>query len=243
VASSSSFPITHLSLVRRARSADAPTRERARDALAAVYWAPIYTHIRLANGANREDAEDLTQGFFVEAIRRDLFARYEPERARFRTYVRACVDTFVANARKAERRLKRGGALRAVPIDVAEVEERLANEGTGTADVDAVFQREWARGVLAAAMTRLRVQYEAKQKNRQLAVFERYDIESAESETRPTYGALAAQLGVSTMQITNWLAAARRDFREVVLETLRDLTGNDEEFRAEARALLGVDIS
>ena len=243
MAPSSSFPITHLSLVRRARSADAPTRERARDALAAVYWAPIYTHIRLANGATREDAEDLTQSFFVEAIRRDLFARYEPERARFRTYVRTCVDTFVANARKAERRLKRGGALRAVPIDIAEVEERLANERTSATDADAVFQREWARGVLAAAMTRLRDQYEMKQKHRQLAVFERYDIESAESETKPTYAALAADLGASAMQITNWLAAARRDFRQIVLDTLRDLTGNDEEFRAEARALLGVDVS
>jgi RNA polymerase sigma factor (sigma-70 family) len=243
VASRSNFPITHLSLVRRAGSADAPTRERARDALAAVYWAPIYTHIRLANGATREDAEDLTQSFFVEAIRRDLFARYEPERARFRTYVRTCVDTFVANARRAERRLKRGGALRSVPIDVAEIEERLAHERSTATDVDAVFQREWARGVLAAAMTRLRERYEAKQKHLPLAVFERYDIASADSETRPTYADLAAEVGVSTMQITNWLAAVRRDFRQVVLETLRELTGNDEEFRAEARALLGVDIS
>ena len=35
------------------------------------------------------------------------------------------------------------------------------------------------------------------------------------------------------------LAPTRRDFRAIVLETLRDLSGSDEEFRAEALALLG----
>src|SRR5689334_20916021 len=84
---SSPFPATHLSLVRRVRSSDAETRARAQDALAAVYWAPIYAHVRLNHHQEPPDAEDLTQGFFVDALRRDLFARYEPQRARFRTYV------------------------------------------------------------------------------------------------------------------------------------------------------------
>ena len=240
---SSSFPITHLSLVRRARSSDAQTRERARDALAAVYWAPLYTHIRLAIGAQREDAEDLTQGFFLDAMRRDLFARYDPERARFRTYLRACVDSFVANARKADRRLKRGGGLHAVTFDVAEVEERLASARSAASDADAVFQREWVRSVLATGVARLRERYRAAGKQAHLTVFERYDIESVTTERRPTYADLAAELGVSTFQVTNWLASTRRDFRTIVLETLRDLTGNDEEFRVEARALLGVDVA
>ena len=238
----SRFPITHLSLVRRARSGDVETRARARDALAAVYWAPIYTHIRLANHAERHDAEDLTQAFFVEAIRRDLFARYEPSRARFRTYVRACVDSFVANTRKAEHRLKRGGGMRPVNIDIADVEERLTS-ASGPADADAVFHREWVRSVLATALARLRERYLAEDKQARLAVFERYDVESAASDVRPTYGELASQLGLTTFQVTNWLAATRREFRGIVLDTLRDLTGNDEEFRAEARALLGVDVS
>ena len=96
-----SFPATHLSLVRRVRSTDADTRARAQDALAAVYWAPIYAHVRLTHRQEPADAEDLTQGFFVEALRRDLFARYEPSRARFRTFVRTCVDSYVANALQA----------------------------------------------------------------------------------------------------------------------------------------------
>src|ERR671930_2611943 len=98
----SAFSITHLSLVRRVRSGDADTRARAQDALAAVYWAPIYAHVRLTHQVTPQDAEDLTQGFFAETLRRDLFARYEPGRARFRAYVRSCVDEYVDNLRKWE---------------------------------------------------------------------------------------------------------------------------------------------
>jgi hypothetical protein len=41
--------------------------------------------------------------------------------------------------------------------------------------------------------------------------------------------------------VTNYLALARREFRRTVLEKLRELTATDEEFRREARSLLGVD--
>jgi hypothetical protein len=71
-------------------------------------------------------------------------------------------------------------------------------------------------------------------------VFESYDL--AESESRPTYAALAAQFNTTTDRITNYLAAARRDFRKAVLNRLRELTANEREFRAEARAILGVEL-
>ena len=235
---SSSFPATHLSLVRRVRSSDADTRARAQDALAAVYWTPIYAHVRLNHHQEPPDAEDLTQGFFVDALRRDLFARYEPQRARFRTFVRRCVDSYVINALQAERRLKRGGGASFVPLDVADVETRLTSEPADTNDPDAVFHREWVRSVLVTSIERLRERYEAAGKRLHLLLFEKYDMASSTDE-RPTYGELATEFAIPTTQVTNWLAATRRDFRALVLDTLRDLSGSDEEFREEARALLG----
>ncbi|HEY2378960.1 MAG TPA: hypothetical protein VGH98_23475 [Gemmatimonadaceae bacterium] len=238
---SSSFPATHLSLVRRARSHDADTRARAQDALAAVYWAPIYAHVRLTHHQEPADAEDLTQGFFVEVLRRDLFARYEPERARFRTFVRRCVDSYVINALQADGRLKRGGAASFVSIDLADVETRLTGEGNDPADPDAVFHREWVRSVLVTAIAGLRDRYEAEGKHVHLALFERYDMNLSTDE-RPTYAALASEFGIPPTQVTNWLAATRRDFRAAVLETLHDLSGSDDEFREEASALLGTPL-
>jgi RNA polymerase sigma factor (sigma-70 family) len=232
---SAAFPPTHLSVVRQARSGDPEARARAVETIAAAYWRPVYAHVRLSHRAEPADAEDLVQGFFAEALRRELFARYEPERARFRTFLRACVDAFVANERKAERRLKRGGGARAVPLDLAELEGRLASDGRDP-------ERAFDRSVLAIALERLRERCERAGKRTHLALFERYDIAGAEGEAPPTYAALAAELGITTTQATNWLAAVRRDFRAAVLETLRDLTGNDDELRAETRALLGVEL-
>ena len=53
---------------------------------------------------------------------------------------------------------------------------------------------------------------------------------------------LAKEYGLTVSQITNYLALARREFRRIVLEKLHELTATEEEFRREARALLGVDI-
>ena len=233
------FPATHVSLVRRVRSTDADTRARAQEALASVYWAPIYAHVRLTHHQEPADAEDLTQGFFVEALRRDLFARYEPGRARFRTFVRTCVDSFVANALQGERRQKRGGGLTILPLDAAEIDGHLTSDAIER-DPDTIFHREWMRSVFRTALARLRERYERADRRLHLALFERYDIEGGDA-ARPTYAQLAGEFSIHVTQVTNWLAATRRDFRSIVLETIRDLSGSDEEYRDEARALLGIE--
>jgi hypothetical protein len=74
------------------------------------------------------------------------------------------------------------------------------------------------------------------------SAFERYDLEAPDAGTHLTYAELAAELGVTVTDVTNYLAAARRQFRAFVLERLRELTGSDDEFRAEAKRWLGVDV-
>jgi hypothetical protein len=147
------------------------------------------------------------------------------------------VDSYVINALQAERRLKRGGDASFVPLDIADVETRLTADQNAAHDPDAVFHREWVRSVLVTAIDRLREHCEAEGRSVHLALFERYDLASADE--RPTYAKLGTDFGIPTTQVTNWLAATRREFRAVVLDTLRDLSGSDEEFREEARSLLG----
>jgi DNA-directed RNA polymerase specialized sigma24 family protein len=202
-----------------------------------VYWLPLYSYVRLAHRATPQDAEDITQGFFADALRRDLFARYEPSRARFRTFLRTCLDSYAANERKASSRLKRGGDAVTIPLDIAELEGRLRTES----DVDATFHREWVRSVFAAAVARLQRTYADTNRSAHFDAFHRYDILGAESDAKPTYAQLAADLGVTPTQVTNWLFSTRRDFRRAVLDTLRDICGSDEELRDESRLLLGVD--
>ena len=118
----SAFPATRHSIVAAMRGARSDDRRAAFDTLVTAYWKPVFKYIRLKWHASAEDAADLTQGFFLRAYEKDFFTSFDSSKARFRTYLRTCLDGFVANARKADARLKRGGSVRLIPIDFAEAE-------------------------------------------------------------------------------------------------------------------------
>ena len=91
------FPATRPSIVRDLGSVDPAARAAAFDALARSYWQPVYAYLRLRWRRGPDDAQDLTQEFFARAFERDYLARYDPRLARFRTFVRTCLDGFLAN--------------------------------------------------------------------------------------------------------------------------------------------------
>jgi hypothetical protein len=232
-----SFPATRLSVVARTRSEDAETRRLAFDALIAAYWKPVYKYLRLKWSLDPDEAGDLTQEFFTTTLEKDVLGRYDPSRARFRTYLRVCLDGFVANVKKAEGRLKRGGAVSLVPLDFQSAEGELrTHEPFVPADVDELFYQEWVRAMFQGAVEDLRAAAHATNRDVMFKVFERYDLVE---DSRPTYAALAAELGLTATAVTNHLAAMRRQFRQHVLARLRELTTSDEEFELEARRLLG----
>jgi RNA polymerase sigma factor (sigma-70 family) len=235
----SAFPATRHSIVAAMRSTRPDERRSAFDTLVTAYWKPVFKYVRLKWHASPEDAADLTQGFFLRAFEKDFFAGFDPSKGRFRTYLRTCLDGFVSNARKADGRLKRGGAVTLVPIDFGEAEREIGLQASNAIDdFDAYFHREWLRSLFASAADRLREACAARGRADRFAVFEQYDLAPEESD-RPTYAELARRLGLSPTDVTNELAAARREFRRLVLEALREQCATDEEFDAESRALTG----
>jgi RNA polymerase sigma factor (sigma-70 family) len=233
------FPSTRHSIVAAMRSARPDDRRAAFDTLVTGYWKPVFKYVRLKWHASQEDAADLTQGFFLRAFEKNFFSGFNPSKARFRTYLRTCLDGFVANARKADVRLKRGGGVTLVPIDFAEAERELQLQAVSLVDdFDAYFHREWLRSLFASAAGRLREACAARGRAERFAVFEQYDL-APDDRGRPTYAELATRLGLSPTDVTNELAAARREFRRFVLEALREQCATDEEFEAESRTLTG----
>lgn len=236
------FPPTRRSVLLAARDADPEVRRQAWETLAGSYWKPVYKVLRARWRLDREDAEDLTQEFFAAALAKGTFERYDPAKARFRTYLRTCLDGFAANERKAGQRLKRGGGQALLSLDFAGAEAELLRHGAGDGlDLDEYFHREWVRSLFDLAVGDLRRWCEAAGKEVHFRLFERYDLEGPDAPERPTYAQLAAEHGIPATQVTNYLAAVRRELRRLVLERLRELTGSEEEFRAEARSMLGVD--
>lgn len=235
------FPLTRHSVVRAMAPADPEVRTAAFDAIVRGYWRPVYAYIRLRWRRDVEDARDLTQDFFTRALEKEYLARYDASKARFRTFLRTCLDAFVANAQQRAERLKRGGACRIESLDFDRAEQDVsAQVNADQPDPEACFRREWIRGLFAAAVDDLRVRCDERGHALAFALFTRYDLEGSDGGERPTYAGLAQELGTSAATVTNQLAWARREFREIVLDSLRALCATDDEFVAEARALLGV---
>ena len=53
--------------------------------LCQIYWRPLYVFLR-KKGYGREDAQDLTQGFFAHLIETRGHARADPAKGRFRAF-------------------------------------------------------------------------------------------------------------------------------------------------------------
>jgi RNA polymerase sigma factor (sigma-70 family) len=236
------FPPTRWSVIEAARGGDAAERLRAMDTLCASYWKPVYKYVRLRWNRPAEDAQDLTQGFFMQLIDRGVLEKYDPAKSRLRTFLRVCVDSFVMNEEKSARRQKRGGNVSHVALDFASAEEELCGavmDPTAVPSPESLeefFQKEWVRGLFELAVEDLRKQCAENERERTFRLFEEYDLSGDESIS---YDKLAAEYGISVTDVTNALAWARREFRSGALERLRGLCGSEEEFQREARAVFG----
>lgn len=231
------FPETRWSAVETLRTGGEPGP--AMEVLIRLYWKPVYKHLRIRWRKSNEDAKDLTQEFFARAMEKEFFAGYDPARARFRTFLRTCLDGFAANADKAARAAKRGGDLTMLPLDFHQAEAELSKSEPSP---DECFEKEWVRSLFSAALEHFSQSCKESGRDTHYRLFEKYDIDP-DPEGKPTYAALADEFGIAVTDVTNYLSWARRKFRESVLEKLREVTGSEAEFRSEARRLLGVKIS
>lgn len=235
------FPETRHSVLARVRAGDPAELRGALDDLLAVYWRPVYAYLRLRWRLAPSDAEDLTQDFFARALDKGWLAQYRPEKGRFRSYLRTCLDGFAANQHKAAGRLKRGGGVALVGLDFAGLEGELhERELPVAADQDELFHREWVRAVLAQAVEDLERWCAEERKPDVFAVFRRYDLDGPAPGERLTYADLGRELGLATTQVTNYLHLARQTLRSLLIDRLRRVAGSDDEALAEVRAILGA---
>ena len=95
------------------------------------------------------------------------------------------------------------------------------------------------RSLLGLTVAALKEECAARGKGVHFRLFERYDLDDSRADGL-TYEALAGEFGISATDVTNHLAFARREFRRILLEKLREITATEEEFRLEARYLLGI---
>jgi RNA polymerase sigma-70 factor (ECF subfamily) len=216
------FPSTQYSLI---EAAGGGLSDEARERVIALYWKPVYRFLRFKFGKDNEDAKDLTQSFFATTLEHDFFARFDPSKASFRTYLRMAAERFAAREHQAAHRQKRGGNVKFEPLE---------EQSASTETPEQIFEREWQRQLLALALDDLRAHCESRGKQLHFQIFEAYDLCS---DARPSYQELAARHGIAETSVTNHLAWARRMLRELASERLRGVTSGERELRDEMRRL------
>jgi RNA polymerase sigma factor (sigma-70 family) len=226
--------MTRPSAVADLLSGDPVRRARSLDVVVRAYWKPVYKYLRLKWAVDAETASDLTQSFFETAIGRDSLAAYDPQRARFRSFLRACLDRHVIDQHRRAIAARRGG--KSVHLDFAAAESELP-ASSAHPDPAAIFDAEWLRHLMQLALERLDAHFADKAKPVHAQLFREFHV----GDAAPSYADAAARHGISTNDVTNWLHVARREFRRIALELLHELTIDDEDFANEARAVFGID--
>src|SRR5262245_17509477 len=102
------FATTHWSVVLTAKEAFTPEGAAALEKLCQTYWYPLYAYVR-RRGFSQHDAQDLTQGFFAQLLDRESIQRVTKEKGRFRSFLLASINYFIADKRDGATAQKRGG--------------------------------------------------------------------------------------------------------------------------------------
>jgi RNA polymerase sigma-70 factor (ECF subfamily) len=226
-----SFPDTRWSLVLRAGSSDSGRQQReALESLCVNYWLPVYGYIR-RQGNSPENAQDLTQDFFLHVLGGTFLTRANPERGRFRSFMLGALKNYLSDSRDRERAVKRGGATEFLPLDFESGEASLQREPSHSDTPERVFQRRWARAVLDAALARLRQEFVQQGK---AGLFDSLKVHLS-SSSLPGAANAADELGLTESAVKSALYRMRRRYRDVLREevaaTVDDFDGVDEELR------------
>src|SRR5207248_3924435 len=153
------FATTQWTLVVDARSHPTSASREALSTLCQRYWPPLYGYLRRC-GHSAEDAEDLTQGFFVHLLEKHGLNVADPARGRFRSFLLASLNNFVANEHERQRAQKRGGGHPVVSIDATSADDIARYDLSDPRTPEMIFDRRWALTLLDQVLRRLRAEFE-----------------------------------------------------------------------------------
>jgi len=235
VAGPSDFPTTRWTLV---VAAGDPHRTEARSALVSLcegYWYPLYAYVR-RRGYPADQAQDLTQEFFVRVLNGRYLDRADPEKGRFRAFMLTSLKFFLADEADRDRTQKRGGG-HVLSLDISSGEERYQRDPAHDETPERIFERRWALAMLDTVVDRLRAEFV---QHGRLDHFNRLKGFLLDQADMP-YAALALEMGTSEGALkvaVHRLRKRYRDlFRQQIAETVADPADVESELRFLAAAL------
>jgi RNA polymerase sigma-70 factor (ECF subfamily) len=230
------FATTHWSVVIAAGRGDSPQAASALEKLCRAYWLPIYSYVR-QRGHSPHDALDLAQGFFALLLERNDFAAANPHRGRFRSFLLAALNHFLANQHDRAMAAKRGGGKVFISLDDDTVEKRYQLEPITELSPDKIYERRWALAVMEQAMNVLSAEFTQSGKARQFELLKKF----LTSEAGPAeYAAIGHELGLTEGAVAVSVYRLRQRYRELVRIEVAQTVASPLEIEDEMRHLLSL---
>jgi RNA polymerase sigma factor (sigma-70 family) len=220
--------------------------QKAHDALAELcrtYWRPIFSFVQ-ARGYSIEDAQDLTQDFFVTILKKNWLQHADRNRGRFRSLLLRSLQNFLINAAEKTHAHKRGGGVEFISWDdwMAEAPSQLSIpiQALDSLLPERIFDLTWATTVVEHALQRLREECESKGK---LWLFQTLSSHLADERDELSYANLSEKLGMAETAVKKQLYNMRQRYRSLlrdeVSQTVEDPADVDDEIRYLCAALAG----
>src|SRR5262245_18649704 len=212
--------------------------QKARDALAELcrtYWRPIFLFAR-ARGYSVEDAQDLTQDFFVTILKKNWLQHADRNRGRFRSLLLKSLQNFLINAAEKTYASKRGGGVEFISWDdwMAEApsQSSIPVQALDSLPPERIFDLTWATTVVEHAFQRLREECESRGK---LWLFQALSPHLTDARDEVSYADPSAALGVPEAVVNTQLHNIRQRYRSLlrdeVSQTVEDPADVDDEIR------------
>lgn len=228
------FASTHWSQVLSARRNQDSAGSEALGKLCQTYWPPLYAYVR-RKGFSPAEAEDMTQEFFARFIEKRWLVSVDRTKGKFRSFLLASMNHFLANEwdrRKAE---KRGGRCKFISLDCASVEQRYPAAASREFAAERLFDREWALALLDRAMGSLREEYMAGNKARQFELLKSF---LAHEGNAAEYAEVGKQLSVASGAVAVAVHRLRQRFRSLIRAEVAHTVSDSEQIESEMRYLL-----
>jgi RNA polymerase sigma-70 factor (ECF subfamily) len=231
------FRTTHWSVVLAAgQRAASPQAAAALEQLCRAYWYPLYAYVR-RKGYEVADAQDLTQEFFARLIEKQDLGVVDRRKGKFRSFLLASLEHFLAKEWTRAHRLKRGGGQTIISWEACDPEEQYKLEPFGELTAERIYERRWALTVLEQAMSALSGHYEAAGK--QHLFDELKPFISGEDDT-VSYADLAGRLQMSEGAVRVAVHRMRQRYGESVREEIAKIVQRPEDIEEEVRHLFAV---
>jgi RNA polymerase sigma-70 factor (ECF subfamily) len=230
-----SFTTTHWSVVLTAQG-ESPAAHEALEELCRVYWRPIFAFVR-RQGIRREEAEDLTQGFFALLLERRDLNTVREEKGRLRSYLLTSLKHFLTDELRHTMALKRGKGQGLIPLDELREHERIDIERSDRLTADQIYERRWALTVLEQVLARLREEYRSAGNMR---FFEQMKKMLMDEPDRPSQAEIATEFEMTENAVKQAFYRFRQRYQILLREEISHTVAMPSDVEDELRHLIAV---